>query len=740
MEATAETHSIKLAENEEFHNSHNEPKSKIQEADKVQPAEKDVEHPVFQLASTALDRGYTSAELTDVVPPVATSTGSFETERTLKHEPEQTMANVISIAKVDPTEVEPNMLGPREQEKEDEQVIIGLQHMLNNRFMNAKAIFEKKADRQAKEDWSCLLVLNEDDTSGEHDYAMALKVLNTTYDLAKAELDATKQPSGSSGSGYFSGYYDYLRQGGHDDPHPVSTTRATVNTSTDAKEEPPFPPNGVLRANVIKAECCLQIAILQLLQESIMGYVKCGLNLRRAYSSYSYVWQEYQRMASEHEKYMDGDTVSGVQFGIGSVHLVLSALPAKILKAISAFGWKPDKQLGFTLLKQCAENKRVRSPMATMVLLAYYCAVTSYAPQILSDVYVKTATEALLEAQSQHPNSALYLFFAGHIARLRFDLPLSTQSYLYAAEISKSEWAELAVTNACRYEIAINHMITGNWVQAASTFEELGEKKYWSAAFCKYAQGACLEMAGERTEAILAFAEVPGLVVKKLGGRMSDIDGYVLRKVETFQDSGYQDLDMYVPILEFMAIWNLFHMMDHDLLKQLKQRVQKGLETIESREKYALETRKHELAPETALPDYFDERAILLFTKASIQNVIGQAGETALHINWILDHKDQFAVDPWVVPYALWEAGVSAWKLDQKNRSRHIWEMALEYSKYHFEHRLAVRLNLALSRAEELGFTKAIAQPIDNKKRFSILVGAGARSHKNNNNNNTNMK
>jgi hypothetical protein len=81
---------------------------------------------------------------------------------------------------------------------------------------------------------------------------------------------------------------------------------------------------------------------------------------------------------------------------IGSVHLVLSALPAKILKAISAFGWKPDKQLGFILLNQCAESKRVRSSMATIMLMAYYTAAISFAPQILTDVYKKTAMNVSL--------------------------------------------------------------------------------------------------------------------------------------------------------------------------------------------------------------------------------------------------------------------------------------------------------------------------------------------------------
>lgn len=135
---------------------------------------------------------------------------------------------------------------------------------------------------------------------------MALNALNTTYDIANTQLDAAKKSS--KFAGYFTAYYSYLKK--KDD-----TTTPDPTAPPVARHTGEYPPNGVLRAHVLKAECCLQIAILQLLQESVMGYVKCGLNLRRAYSSYSYVWQEYQKMGADHSAFMDSDTISGVQFG-----------------------------------------------------------------------------------------------------------------------------------------------------------------------------------------------------------------------------------------------------------------------------------------------------------------------------------------------------------------------------------------------------------------------------------------
>ncbi|KAI8085121.1 uncharacterized protein BX664DRAFT_179271 [Halteromyces radiatus] len=539
---------------------------------------------------------------------------------------------------------------------------------------------------------------------------MALDALNATYDIAKAQLDAAKKPSLIAG--YIS---NYMGKNNTD-------TKTVVRPSEMSSAHSQYPPNGVMRAHVLKAECCLQIAIIQLLQESVMSYVKCGLNLRRAYSSYTIVWQEFKKMGSDHTKYMDSDTVSGVQFGIGAVHLVLSALPAKILKAVSVLGWRPDKKLGFELLNECAKSKRVRSSMATMMLLAYYSAATSFVPQLLSDQYTKAAMETLLEAQRYYPNSAFYLFFAGRISRLASDLPLSTQSYLYAAEISKNEWAEVAVSNSCRFEIAINHMITGNWEPAAEAFGFLCEQNYWSAAFCKYAQGACLEMMGLRTEAILAFAEVSNLVVKKLGGRMTDIDAYVLRKVMAFQASGYQDLDFYIPALEFMCIWNQLSFINPILLQQHMTKVENTLAALQAREDEEYSIRMREVAPDTPLPDHFDHRAVLLLIRASLHNVLGDHNSTTLHLNWIIDHQQNISQDSWAVPFALWEAGISCWFLERRERSRHLWEKALGHSKFDFEHRLAVRLNLALGRCDDLGILKPEPIPSQSKKRFSLSI------------------
>ncbi|KAI9314958.1 hypothetical protein BX666DRAFT_1861516 [Dichotomocladium elegans] len=586
--------------------------------------------------------------------------------------------------------IPPNTLSPRDQEYADETMLRGIHAFFNNNFNEAEVAFRSQSD----EDPLYALGLGtmafiKDGESSED----AITQLTATFQFATAQIDAAsaKKPLKDTVSHYLTNLMG------------TNTTGLPTNTSPLSHEamekKPDFMSNGALRAHVIRSECCLLMAMVYLSQESAVGYLKAGLNLRRAYSSYSLVWQEYKRMGQEFNTFMDKNTISAIQFGIGSVHLVLSSLPPKILKIISAFGWNADKHLGFALLQLCMDGQRIRSPLAAMMLLMYYVTLMTYCPQILTRVMLQPAIEVLLEAQKTFPNSALFLYFAGRISRLSRNIPLSQQSFLYTYKVSQgAAWAETTVGHLATHEMALNCVVDLDWASAALRTVEL-QGRYGSAAFNKYFYGTCMEMLGNRSEAILAFAETTTL----FGSKKSQEEQFVAHRITFFEKSGYQDMDIFLPGFEILYLWNLFPSMQKAELQECLDHVEATLSIIYKREKKEYQIRTFELMPDIPPPDYYDQRAILLLIKAHILNCLGQSNDAIAHLNWIVDHKDRITYSTWVLPYTYWESGVVSWYTGGLKRARSLWEQALACTGYDFEYRLAIKLNLAVHHAIDIG-------------------------------------
>jgi hypothetical protein len=226
---------------------------------------------------------------------------------------------------------------------------------------------------------------------------------------------------------------------------------------------------------------------------------------------------------------------------------------------------------------------------------------------------------------------------------------------MYGIEISKNEWAEVEILHVCSYEIGFNYMMQQEWGEAAKIFEMLYKEKYWSPAIFRYLQGACLEMMGQRTEAILAFAQVPDLMVaSKSSSSTAMMESYVVRKVTTLQSSGYQDMDMTVCALEYLCLYNAFDFMDHDQLLRCLEAVDQAHAHIVVAEQIELDIRTKELLPQTPAPKYYDQRGAILLIKSSIQNAMGRYRDSIIHLNWIIDHRDSIKIDRWIVPFAYW--------------------------------------------------------------------------------------
>ncbi|KAI8338497.1 hypothetical protein BC941DRAFT_451679 [Chlamydoabsidia padenii] len=624
-----------------------------------------------------------------------------------------TLANNLQLATID-NNIVPNLLPVEEQENQDASVKLAMHYFFENRFMKAKYLLEQYAgsDPLHSLGLSSMLFLKAVMTNDEPIRNECLDALIRTYNLTTAQLEATvKEYStffGHSVFQYVQHCYYYFKCGNHHLASHPSRPRTNQHLPSGLQQDglSPFASNGILRAHVIKAECCLQMAILHLFQGSYSGYIKCGLNIRRAYSSYYFVWQEYQKMGQFHAGHIDKETLSGLQFGIGAVHLILDSLPLNIKRIVSSFGWQPEKQLGMALIHLSKEGDRIRSPWASLLILAYYNIMTSFCPQMLMEDYTQPAIEILLEAQQTYPHSAFFLHFAGRTSRIGRNLALSTQSFLYAIEISKSDWAELDIFYIGSHEIGFNAMMQMEWEEAIKVFDLLCEQGYWSRAVFKYLHGACLAMLGLETDAILQFAQVPQLLSNTTVTNkkdLVDLERYVGQKVRFFENAGYQDCKLSLCALEYVCLMDGVCYMDAGTLENYLGLIEKTLQHIVDLEQLEYRIREKEMDPNTPVPGYIDQRAVLLWMRACIFNATGRHEDAIPHLNWIVDNKNDIKADQWVIPFTFWEAGITAWNRDDRTRGRELWEKASRYKNYSFEGRLSWKIHLALAKAEAQG-------------------------------------
>ncbi|KAI8335366.1 hypothetical protein BC941DRAFT_430121 [Chlamydoabsidia padenii] len=609
--------------------------------------------------------------------------------------------------------IAPNFLDPREQEEADQPIRQGMNYLFGNKFTKAMSIFKSKAESEPLHalGLGSMLFLKVI-TYNEHDVDQAMESLNHSYTIASAQADLSKVEKSFDDT--FSSHFSSLM----------------ANTDVDGgrSSTKSFTANGVLRAQVIQAESCLLMGILQLTQETMTGYLKCGLNFRKACASYSLVWKEYLMMGDQVTQWMDQDTALAVQFGVGTLHLLLSSLPDKIVKIFPGLVWKKDRALGLTLLKSVMTGKGTRSSFGSLILLSYYSLLSSLVPSIYAQESIQPTIECLVAAQKSHPKSCFFLYYAARISRVARNVGLSTQSFTMATTSTrKAAWAEVAMKHTVAYEVGLNHAMQLDWDTSAAYFEQLCCARDWSPAFCQYFVGACYEMLGQRQEAKDAFDEVPVLSHQQ-HHRKSLLDNYVQCKVERYQDHDYRDLDSSLPGLELLLLLNAFASMEDTYLKRCLEMVQETLQLIkiggmvddnsdddESSDgsDYDNNNNNNNASDHAMVARY----GTLLLIKCAVLNALSRYHECIPDLDWLMAKKHRLESEDWLLPFVYWETGVTYWGMGEQQKSQDLWQLALSYTRYDFEFRMASRIHLAMVKCDELGLPAPI-HSVHGRKRI----------------------
>ncbi|KJE93018.1 hypothetical protein CAOG_03881 [Capsaspora owczarzaki ATCC 30864] len=448
----------------------------------------------------------------------------------------------------------------------------------------------------------------------------------------------------------------------------ASITRFVLRTKKEAMS------SEQVHHTVITAECRMLTGLMQFVQESVMGFIKGGLNIRAAWKTYERMWHIYESK----ETPLDDETRGAVQFGIGTFNLINSILPAKMLKLVSILGFPSNREVALRELNHAHDGGGVRSPIAALLLLLYHVVIQSFFG-FDSAEHIAEANRVLGRSLQRFPDGGLFLVLSGRFNRLKRDINASIRDFERAVEAQK-DWKQLQ--HLCFYELGWCHFFNQQFAESYDYFGRLVKDNEWSKGFYVYMQGLCKLELGQREEAITLLRSVSDYMSRRYGGKTISVEQYVGRKVKQYVSADGQ-VSMVLPALEMMYLWNGFAQISRSAVKQLHDQLEAWVLVPENAERIASDP---------------DVAALVRLLRASMLREQGPEFFTkAMEQLEVLEStKSTITSELWIIPHGRYEqAAILLMAKTDDKKAKQMLVKAQRYNQdYNFEMRLRLKMHL----------------------------------------------
>ncbi|XP_012534920.1 tetratricopeptide repeat protein 39B [Monomorium pharaonis] len=360
--------------------------------------------------------------------------------------------------------------------------------------------------------------------------------------------------------------------------------------------------NEEVHAELCYAESLLLKSMLTFVEdETLVSFVKAGLKIRTCFLSY----KECMTILKTRKWGDDIHKVhfeSGVRMGIGAFNLMISLLPARIIKLLEFIGFSGDKEYGLTELKAgFSERRGLRQILCVMTLLAYNLVVTFVLSH--SDGDLDWCERVLEQELSIYPNGVWFLFFKGRLELTRGNFEECINWYIKSWK-SQNVWPQFH--HLCYWELMWTHCIMQQWNMAVTYSTMLVNESNWSRTFYLYQKAAILVMqkplvwSEEKQLVDNLMTQVP-IYKQRIAGKSLPMEKFVIKKAERYFA---QKKNLILPVFELMYVWNFFRIIGkrQDVMLNIFKR-------IEEEEK--------ELKKASKSQYYADNEALLLLLKGA---------------------------------------------------------------------------------------------------------------------------
>ena len=307
-------------------------------------------------------------------------------------------------------------------------------------------------------------------------------------------------------------------------------------------------------AELCYAECILARAALTFLEdETLVAFVKAGLQIRSGYYAYKNCWQ---LVAEENDVKEEVDFISGVRLGVGTYNLLISMLPNRILKILEWVGFTGSKKFGMSQLNKVFALNGLRQPLAVLVIVIYNLFACIFFG--VGDVDYENCDRILENFRARYPASPFVLFLCGRRMLIDPNLSIAKAIPLYEqARDAQKVWPQ--VHHACYWELMWCHMYQCRWSEAAKFAELLFGASKWSPATFAYFKAANLLMKDylskeEEQELENLILKIPPLK-RRIAGKSVPIEKFAVARSEQYWRLGKT---LVLPGLELIYLWNGF--------------------------------------------------------------------------------------------------------------------------------------------------------------------------------------
>ncbi|KAK7832377.1 hypothetical protein U0070_011825 [Myodes glareolus] len=360
----------------------------------------------------------------------------------------------------------------------------------------------------------------------------------------------------------------------------------------------------------------------------------------------------------------------GVKLGTGAFNLMLSLLPARIIRLLEFIGFSGNRDLGLLQLREGASGSSMRSPLCCLTILAFH----TYISLILGtgEVNVVEAESLLAPFLQQFPNGSLILFYHARIELLKGN-----------AEKVASPARVLSGHCLCGKAPSHTHStyakISCSLVSPCLCFLKA------TYVFLKAAILSMLpeeEVATTNENVVALFRQVDGLK-QRIAGKSLPTEKFAVRKARRYSPSSGAPGKLVLPALEMMYVWNGF-----SIVAKRKDLSENLLVTVEKAEA-ALQTQN--------FADSVDDECLVKLLKGCCLKNLERPLQAELCFNHIVESEKLLKYDHYLVPFTLFELACLYKSQGDIDKAIKTLETARNnYKDYSLESRLHFRIQAAL--------------------------------------------